>query len=84
MVHGNSNTINLNLSLFSTYIHVFWATRIIHITAVFITRPADIYSLQHKSQNHGNVALELLLLSVGLPVAHALDVLQPCGLFYYP
>ena len=26
----------------------------------------------------------LLLLSVGLPVANAPDVLQPCGLLYYP
>ena len=26
----------------------------------------------------------LLLLSVALPVANALDVLQPCGLLYYP
>jgi len=26
----------------------------------------------------------LLLLSVGLPVANATDVLQPCGLLYYP
>ena len=25
----------------------------------------------------------LLLLSVGLPVANAPDVLQPCGLLYY-
>ena len=25
-----------------------------------------------------------LLLSVGLPVANAPDVLQPCGLLYYP
>jgi len=29
-------------------------------------------------------ALYHLLLSVGLPVANALDVLQPCGLLYYP
>jgi hypothetical protein len=29
-------------------------------------------------------ALATLLLSVGLPVANAPDVLQPCGLFYYP
>ena len=28
--------------------------------------------------------LLLLLLSVGLPVANAPDVLQPCGLLYYP
>ena len=28
--------------------------------------------------------LLLLLLSVGLPVANVPDVLQPCGLFYYP
>ena len=28
--------------------------------------------------------IKLLLLSVGLPVANAPDVLQPCGLFYYP
>ena len=26
----------------------------------------------------------LLLLSVGLPVANTPDVLQPCGLLYYP
>jgi hypothetical protein len=26
----------------------------------------------------------LLLLSVGLPIANAPDVLQPCGLLYYP
>jgi hypothetical protein len=26
----------------------------------------------------------LLLLSIGLPVANAPDVLQPCGLLYYP
>ena len=26
----------------------------------------------------------LLLLSVGLPVANAPDVLQPCGLLYHP
>ena len=26
----------------------------------------------------------VLLLSVGLPVANAPDVLQPCGLLYYP
>jgi len=26
----------------------------------------------------------LLLLSVGLPVVNAPDVLQPCGLLYYP
>jgi hypothetical protein len=26
----------------------------------------------------------LLLLAVGLPVANAPDVLQPCGLLYYP
>ena len=26
----------------------------------------------------------LLFLSVGLPVANAPDVLQPCGLLYYP
>ena len=26
----------------------------------------------------------LLLLSVGLPVFNAPDVLQPCGLLYYP
>ena len=26
----------------------------------------------------------LLLLSAGLPVANAPDVLQPCGLLYYP
>ena len=31
-----------------------------------------------------NTILLLLLLSVGLPVANALDVLQPCGLLYYP
>ena len=30
------------------------------------------------------VAGWLLLLSVGLPVANVLDVLQPCGLLYYP
>ena len=30
------------------------------------------------------VSLLLLLLSVGLPVAIAPDVLQPCGLLYYP
>ena len=30
------------------------------------------------------VQVILLLLSVGLPVANALDVLQPCGLLYYP
>jgi len=29
-------------------------------------------------------AAVLLLLSVGLPVAKAPDVLQPCGLLYYP
>ena len=29
-------------------------------------------------------SLLLLLLSVGLPVANAPDVLQPCGLLYYP
>ena len=28
--------------------------------------------------------LLLLLLSVGLPVANAPDVLQPCGLLYHP
>jgi len=27
---------------------------------------------------------DVLLLSVGLPVANAPDVLQPCGLLYYP
>ena len=27
---------------------------------------------------------DLLLLSVGFPVANAPDVLQPCGLSYYP
>ena len=31
-----------------------------------------------------NISLLLLLLSVGLPVANAPDVLQPCGLLYYP
>ena len=30
------------------------------------------------------ILLLLLLLSVGLPVANAPDVLQPCGLLYYP
>ena len=30
------------------------------------------------------VLLLLLLLSVGLPVANAPDVLQLCGLLYYP
>ena len=30
-----------------------------------------------------DVLLLLLLLSVGLPVANAPDVLQPCGLLYY-
>ena len=30
------------------------------------------------------LGLLLLLLSVGLPVANAPDVLQPCGLLYYP
>ena len=34
-------------------------------------------------KNAYNIFL-LLLLSVGLPVANALDVLQPCGLLYYP
>ena len=29
-------------------------------------------------------SLLLRLLSVGLPVANAPDVLQPCGLLYYP
>ena len=29
-------------------------------------------------------SLLLHLLSVGLPVANAPDVLQPCGLLYYP
>ena len=28
--------------------------------------------------------VSFLLLSVGLPVANAPDVLQSCGLFYYP
>ena len=28
--------------------------------------------------------IRLLLLSVGLPVANTPDVLQPCGLLYYP
>jgi hypothetical protein len=31
-----------------------------------------------------SLAVLLLLLSVGLPVANAPDVLQPCGLLYYP
>ena len=31
---------------------------------------------------HKNIVL--LLLSVGLPVANAPDVLQPCGLLYFP
>ena len=30
-----------------------------------------------------SVSSILLLLSVGFPVANALDVLQPCGLLYY-
>ena len=32
----------------------------------------------------GLICRLLLLLSVGLPVANAPDVLQPCGLLYYP
>jgi hypothetical protein len=32
----------------------------------------------------GLLFLLLLLLSIGLPVANAPDVLQPCGLLYYP
>ena len=28
--------------------------------------------------------LDLFFFSVGLPVANAPDVLQPCGLLYYP
>jgi len=31
-----------------------------------------------------HIFISLLLLSVGLPVANAPDVLQPCDLLYYP
>ena len=38
------------------------------------------------SYGHSTVGIVVvvLLLSVGLPVANAPDVLQPCGLLYYP
>jgi hypothetical protein len=51
--------INLNFNLFDTYVHVFWGVRIFRDTAVFVSCLADLYCLQHKSQSHGNMAMEL-------------------------
>jgi hypothetical protein len=34
--------------------------------------------------SNASLILVLLLLSIGLPVANAPDILQPCGLLYYP
>jgi len=50
-MHGTTIKIivNLNFSLFDTYIQVFWGGRIIHGMAVEINCHGDLYSLQHKS-----------------------------------
>ena len=60
-----------------------------HKTKILITKRA----LKHGTKQvkyrkiFGNelfLTVAVLLLSVGLPVANAPDVLQPCGLLYYP
>ena len=43
-----------------------------------------IHNVQPNRLNLSTVLILLLLLSVGLPVANAPDVLQPCGLLYHP
>ena len=52
--------------------------------ATRLTPPGPLARLQTQRLCVTILLLLLLLLSVGLPVANAPDVLQPCGLLYYP
>ena len=47
---------------------------------VYITEVESVYSAVRTESIYNTY----VLLSVGLPVANAPDVLQPCGLLYYP
>ena len=64
-------------SIHSTfYAHIFQNSR---------RQKGDMMLVQYCGPtNIRHYLLLLLLLSVGLPVANAPDVLQPCGLLYYP
>jgi len=67
----------------------------LYLTTTAVNSLFKIYELLHHvkvfrvGQYRGHLCVRvgsavLLLLSVGLPVANAPDVLQPCGLLYYP
>ena len=54
------------------------------IAPLFLVEYAAISCVMLVLLSDVSTCLLLLLLSVGLPVANAPDVLQPCDLLYYP
>ena len=58
--------------------------RVFKLNGEEIKKSPDFCYLGSVVAEDGGSKSDVLLISVGLPVANALDVLQPCGLLYYP
>ena len=82
-VAGAERLSMLSIDWFTTNSYKFYANRG-NPNALLLSRNYYWHQCGCANLWGGNFLLLLLLLSVGIPVANAPVVLQPCGLLYYP